>query len=376
VLGEVQILGQVKDAYNLAQQGGSTGVFLNRLLAAALHAGKRARSETEIGAGAVSFTSAAVALTRRIFSDLSDKHILIVGSGEFGRLAAEHFAAERPAGLLIVNRTRQRAEALAAGLGGEAGGLEDLPSMLRRADVVVTAVRTDRPVISEDMVRRALRDKSGGTMVFADLGVPRNVDPAVARLDNAFLYGLESLQTIVDQSLSRRRREMPRVEAIIEDELGHFFDWVRALEVTPVVRELRERFESIRARETEKHMRRLPAADRGAVEALTRAIVNKLLHHPTTKIRGINVGSEDGLLRLDTVRDLFGLNGAGEGAGGGASGGATESDHGERDVTAEAPAPAPAPAELAAGGVPAAEPLAADLDRAGRARAAGAEGKA
>jgi len=146
-------------------------------------------------------------------------------------------------------------------------------------------------------------------MVFADLGVPRNIDPAVSRLDNVFLYTLESLQTIVDQNLARRRREVPRVEAIVEEELERFFESVRALQVTPVVRELRDRFESIRALETEKHLKRFAASDRAAVEALTRSIVNKLLHLPTTKIREIDVASEKGILRLDAVREVFGMNG-------------------------------------------------------------------
>ena len=309
VVGEAQILGQVKDAYNMAREGGSAGAFLDRLLAAAIHAGKRAHSETEIGSGSVSFTSATVSLTKKIFRDLSDKRVLIVGAGEFGRLAAEHFAEERPAALLIANRTRERAEALAAHVGGEAFGLDEVPALLRRADVVVSAVHTDRPVVGADSVRQALRDRSGRTMVFADLGVPRNIDPAVSRLDNVFLYTLESLQTIVDQNLARRRREVPRVEAIVEEELERFFQSVRALQVTPVVRELRDRFESIRALETEKHLKRFAASDRAAVEALTRSIVNKLLHLPTTKIREIDVASEKGILRLDAVREVFGMNG-------------------------------------------------------------------
>lgn len=322
VLGEVQILGQVKDAYSLACRGGSTGVFLNRLLEAALRAGKRARAETEIGSGPVSFTSAAVALTKKIFSDLSDKHVLVVGAGEFGRLAAQHFAAERPAGLILANRTRERAAALAKELGGEPVDLQEVGATLRRADVIVMATRAAHPLLDEETVRRAMRERAGRALVFADLGVPRNVDPAVSPLDNVFLYTLDSLKTIVDQNLARRRREIPRVEAIVDEELERFFRWTRALEVTPVVRELRERFESIRAREIEKHLPRLAPADHAAVEALTRAIVNKLLHHPTTRIRAIDADSPDGLVRLDAVRELFDLDA--DVAPGPASGGSLE----------------------------------------------------
>jgi len=323
VVGEVQILGQVKDAYSLACQGGSAGVFLSRLLETALRAGKRARAETEIGAGAVSFTSAAVTLTKKIFSDLADKHVLVVGAGEFGRLAAQHFAGERPAEIVIANRTRARAEAVAGEIGGgaQAADLRDLEPLLRRADVVVTAVASGHPVFDEEMVRRVVRERNGSSLVFADLGVPRNVAPSVSRLDNVFLYSLESLQTIVDQNLARRRREVPRVEAIVEEEIEHFYLWMRGLQVTPVVKELRERFESIRAREVEARLRQMNPADRNAVEALTRSIVNKLLHRPTTQIRMIDADSPDGLIRLDAVRELFGLDATGadaDGAGGAA----------------------------------------------------------
>lgn len=316
VLGEVQILGQVKEAYNLACQGGSAGVFLSRLLETALRAGKRARSETEIGAGAVSFTSAAVTLTKKIFSDLSDKHVLIVGAGEFGRLAAQHFLAERPGELVVANRTRAHAEKLCEELDGGAqpADLRELEALLRRADVVVSAVTASQPILDEDTVRHVARERAGRALVLADLGVPRNVAPSAARLDNVFLYSLESLQTIVDQNLAKRRREIPRVEAIVEEEIERYFQWTRGLQVTPVVKELRERFEAIRAHEVETRLRGLNPADRSAVDALTRSIINKILHRPTTQIRSIDVTSPEGLSRLDAVRELFGLDGAGTNA--------------------------------------------------------------
>jgi len=312
VLGEVQILGQVREAYSLACQGGSAGVFLGRLLDTALRAGKRARAETDIGSGAVSFTAAAVSLTKKIFSDFSDKNVLVVGSGEFGRLAAQHFAAERPASLVIANRTRARAESLCEELESpaQAADLRDLDALVRRADIVVTAVTVDQPILDEEMVRRALRDRGGRPLVFADFGVPRNVAPSVAKLDNVFLYSLESLRTIVDQNLARRRREIPRVETIVEEEIEKFYQWMRGLQVTPVVKELRDRFEAIRAREVESRLRSLSPADRQTVDALTRSLVNKLLHRPTTQIRAIDLAAPDGLSRIGAVRELFGLDGA------------------------------------------------------------------
>lgn len=308
VLGEAEILGQVKEAYNLACEGGSAGVLLNRLLSAALRVGKRARAETAIGAGAVSIASAAVALTTKIFSDLSDKRILVVGAGDTGSLAARHFAKLRPAGLLIANRTLESAVAVAEELSGNALPLAELASALAVADVVVCATRFPGALIDADLVRRVMRPRGDRPLVIVDIAVPRNVDPAVDRLDSVFSYSIDALQTIVDANLVRRRREVPRVEAIIDEEVDSFFKWVRSLEVTPVVRALRERFEQIRAEEVRRHERDFDGAARERLDALTQGLVNKLLHGPTVRIKQFDLDSEDGLVRLDTVRDLFGLH--------------------------------------------------------------------
>jgi glutamyl-tRNA reductase len=307
VLGEMQVLGQVKDAYELACEGGGAGLFLHRLLASAFRAGKRARTETGIGAGAVSFASAAVSLTTKIFSDLSDKRVLVIGAGEFGRLTAQHFASEKPAGLMISNRTPERAKALASELGGEEVPYDALFPSVVRADVVVCATRSPGPIITADLARRAMRERASRPLVCVDLAVPRDVDASVAQLDNVFVYALEVLRTIMEQNLSRRRRDVPRVEAIVEDEVEKFFLWARSLEVTPVVRELRERFEAIRQEELRRHMNQFREDQRGHVEALTRSLVNKLLHHPTTRIKGFDLESGDGLVRLDAVREIFDL---------------------------------------------------------------------
>jgi glutamyl-tRNA reductase len=307
MLGEMQILGQVKDAYAMASEGASAGVFMNRLLSTALRVGKRARAETEIGAGAVSIASAAVTLTTKIFSDLSSKHVLLVGAGDTGRLAAKHFAEERPAGMMIANRTIERAQAVAQEMGGEALSIEALGEALRWADVVVCATRAPGVMIDAAMVRRAMHNRGERSLVLVDIAVPRDVDPACAHLDNVFVYSIDALKTIVDQNLSRRRREVPKVEAIVEEEIEGFFEWVRSLEVAPIVRGLTQHFEAIRAEEVRRQIHRLPGADRNQIEALTKAIINKILHNPITRIKAFDRESEDGLIRLDTVRELFGL---------------------------------------------------------------------
>ncbi|HEY7412295.1 MAG TPA: glutamyl-tRNA reductase [Vicinamibacteria bacterium] len=307
VLGEPQILGQVKDALDLGTEGRAVGPFIGRLLMEAVRVGKRARAETEIGAGAVSVASAAVALTRKIFSDLAGKRVLVVGAGETGRLAARHFAEQRPAEIVIVNRTLERAESLAAELDGRALPLSALPEALARADVLVTATGSPGPLISAEHLRLAMRERGRRPMVVMDIAVPRDVDPAAARLDNVFLHSIDALRALVDQNLTRRRHAVPRVLAIVDEEVARFFDWVRALGVTPVVRALREHFESLREAELERHRKHFDPALHARLDALTRALVNKLLHQPTTAIKGFDRSTHEGLLRLDAARELFGL---------------------------------------------------------------------
>jgi glutamyl-tRNA reductase len=243
----------------------------------------------------------------RIFSDLSEKKVLLVGAGETGRLAAKHFAEAHPAKILIANRTFDKARAIADELGGEAIPLEALPGAIQQADVVVCATRAPGVMIDARMVKHAMRERGSRSLVFVDIAVPRDVDPAVAKLDNVFLYSIDALQTIVDQNLARRRREAPRVEAIVAEEVDRFFQWMRSLEATPIVRQLCDRFEKIRAEELQRHLSHLPNADRERLEALTKGIVNKLLHNPITRIKAFDLESEDGLIRLDAVRELFAL---------------------------------------------------------------------
>jgi glutamyl-tRNA reductase len=289
---------------------------LNRLLPTALRAGKRARAETEIGVGTASVASAAVGLAAMVFGDLTRRRVLVVGAGATARLAAQHFAKRRPAALRIANRTPERAASLAAELGGEALGLEELPRALARSDVVVCATASPAPLIDGEMVRGALRDRPRQSLVILDLAVPRNVEPAVANLENVFLHAIDAVQTIVDLNLARRRRAIPRVEAIVEQELEGFFAWLRSLETTPTLRALRERFEAIRAEEVRRHGGGLTREDADRLERLTKSLVNKLLHGPTTRIKACDPGSPEGSLRLDAVRDLFGLGATdgGEGA--------------------------------------------------------------
>jgi glutamyl-tRNA reductase len=307
VLGEAEILGQVKDALAEAVAESAVGTVLDRLLTTALRAGKRARTETEIGAGTVSVASAAVALASKVFSDLQERHVLVVGAGETARLAGQHFALRRPAALRVANRTPERAALLAHALGGEAVPIDTLSSAVAAADVVVFATSAGRPLLRSETVREAVRARRGRPLLLLDLGVPRNVEAEVAALDGVFLHTVDAVRGHVDENLGRRRRAVPRVEAIVEEELSTFLDWVRSLEVTPTLRALRERFEEVRAAEVGRHLGRFSKEDAERVESLTRSLVNKLLHTPMTRLKALANGNGEDLRRLDAVRELFDL---------------------------------------------------------------------
>ncbi len=320
VLGEAEILGQVRDALALASAEGAMGSLLDRLVTTALRAGKRARTETEIGAGTVSVASAAVALAGKVFSDLGGREVLVIGAGDTARLAGQHFALRRPKALRIANRTAARAEALASAFGGEALPWSSLAAALVRSDVIVCATSAPRPILGGEDVREAMRGRRGRPLLVLDLGVPRNVEPEVADLEGVFLHTVDAVRGHVDENLGRRRRAVPRVEAIVEEELSSFLDWVRTLEVTPTLRALRERFEAVRAEEVGRHLGRFSKEDAERVESLTRSLVNRLLHTPITRLKALGVEGGPDRRRLDAVREIFDLEAAkgGRGEAGGA----------------------------------------------------------
>jgi glutamyl-tRNA reductase len=308
IVGEVQILGQVHEAFEIARRAGTAGPLMQRLLDAAFRVGKRVRSETEVGVGAVSVSYAGVSLASRIFSDMGQRTALLIGAGETGRLAALHLKEEGVGQIVVVNRTYEKAVELASDLGGRAVPFDQIEKAMAGAHIVVTATASPVPVVRQEMVRRVFASRGGRTLLFIDLAVPRDVEPSVAKLENVFLYDIDALEGLVRANLERRTREIPKVEAIIHEELDHFLKWYGALEVAPLIRELRERFENVRALEVEKYGRKLCDKDREQIEALTKGIVNKLLHDPTVNIKSFQRHGSGMLGRLDTVRRLFGLS--------------------------------------------------------------------
>jgi glutamyl-tRNA reductase len=317
IVGEVQILGQVHDAFEIAQRAGSTGPLMHRLLEAAFRVGKRVRTETEIAIGAVSVSYAAVTLASRIFSDLDKRAALLVGSGETAALAARHLLDMGVGQITVTNRTFERAVALAAELGAVAVPFSSLEDAMGTASIVVTATASPEPVISRDLVKRVLGGRKNRPLLILDIAVPRDVEPSVREVPNVFLYDIDALEGLVRENLERRRREIPRVETIIREEMELFYRWYGGLEVTPVIRELREHYERVRDRELEKALPRFCEKDREQVEALTRSLVNKLLHEPTMAIRELPRSGAGTLARMELVRRLFGLGDTGKNDGGG-----------------------------------------------------------
>ncbi len=303
IQGEAQILGQVHRAHELAREADGVGPILDRLFMTAFRGAKRARSESGIGRGAVSVASAAVELAVKVVGPLGKKTALVVGAGETGRLVAQHLSSESPHELWITNRTPERGRALAAEVGGHFLELPHLPELLQRADVVVVAASAPQPLITRASAHEAIRRRRHST-IFIDISVPRNVEPSVNELDNAFVYDVDALQEVVRENLARRAGEIPRVELILDEEIRQFSRWLGSLGAGPLIAQLREHFEQVRRDEVRRHSRGLGADQAEVLERVTRGILNKFLHGPTVHLR--NGGASDPE-SIEAVRRIFQL---------------------------------------------------------------------
>ncbi|MFO7768823.1 MAG: glutamyl-tRNA reductase [bacterium] len=308
MIGEPEILGQVKDALAYAENNGTAGTLLHKLFEGAVHTGKRARAETGVGEGALSVAYAAVGLASKVFADMNRHRVLVVGAGETGALAGRHFADLHPAALTVVNRTLERGQALAEELGGRARPWEERYEALEEADVVVTATSAPEPVIRAAELGRVMKARSRRPMVVVDIASPRDVDPKAAGLDNVFLYDLDALESVVEQNRARRAKEIPKAERIVSEEVDRFFTWHDTLEVAPIIRAFRQAFTETALAEAEKQAKHFQDKDREMLQKYTRSLVNKLLHHPTVRIKEIDRSSRSGLAKLEAVTDLFDLD--------------------------------------------------------------------
>jgi glutamyl-tRNA reductase len=282
VLGEPQILGQMKDAVRAAEQAGGLGTYLHQLFQRSFAVAKEVRTTTEIGAHSVSMAAAAVRLSQRIFDRIADQHVLFIGAGEMIELCATHFAAQSPKSITVANRTLERGEALAARFNGRAIRLAELPGQLPQFDIVITSTASSLPLIGLGLVERAIKARRHRPMFMVDLAVPRDIEPEVARLDDVFLYGVDDLAQVVQTGIESRQAAVAQAEAIIETRVQSFMHWVGDRAVVPVIRELHDASEALRLAELERARRMLARGDdpEAVLDALSRGLTAKFLHGP------------------------------------------------------------------------------------------------
>jgi len=310
VMGEPQILGQVKEAYHRAVENKATGLILNKVLHHAFHVAKRVRTETSIAGNAVSVSYAAVELAKKIFGNLEGKTVLLVGAGEMSELAARHLINQGVKRFLIANRTYSRAQQMAEVFRGTAIEFEQLAEKVGEADIVITSTGATGYVITKEMVAKALRRRKNRLLFLIDIAVPRDVEPEAGEIDNVFLYNIDDLQEVVDENIKGRRQEAEKAEAIIEEEVVKCRAWMNSLAVVPTIVSLRGKVEHIIKREIEKSgswMRNLSDEERNNVEILAASIVNKIIHDPIASLK--EESQENGAASyLVAVRRLFKLD--------------------------------------------------------------------
>jgi len=310
VVGDFQILNQIKEGFRLAQDRNTIGLLLNRLVQSAYHVGKRARSESRISEGAVSISYAAVELATKIFENLSKKSALLVGIGETGELTARHLAAKGIGKLLVTNRTRAKAENLTASLGGTVVEFEQLDDAMAVVDIILTSVESPHYIVTASQLSDVMKKRSHKPLCIIDIGVPRNVEPSANAIENIFLHDVDALSGAVDQNLQKRQLEIPKINLIIFEELRKFHGWYSSLEANPTIADLHTHFEDIRQSEVTKHVNRFSSeSDKELLELVTKRIVNKLLHIPTTELKnGYDEPDEVKRKKIAILRALFGLN--------------------------------------------------------------------
>lgn len=309
VLGEAQILGQVKTAYDFAFENSTTGRIFNKLFRQSFEVGKRVRTETEIGENAVSVSYAAIELAKRVFDTLEGRTVFILGAGKMSELTARHLKASGVSRTLVANRTFARAEELAAKFDGEPVPYEERYTYMKQADIVVSATAATEYVITKDELAKSATHRRD-PLFLIDIAVPRDIDPACGELREVYVYDVDALQGVIDANLEERQRQAKLAEGIIAEEMRTFESWLESMEVVPTIAAMRAMAESIRNDEMQRAFRRLGGLDEKeleVIEKLTCSIVNKMLHEPTSKLREAS-GGRHGVAAIETARYLYGLD--------------------------------------------------------------------
>jgi len=311
LIGDNQIFKQVKDSFQIADEENFIGFYLKKIMDFSLRVGKRSISETAISEGAVTVSFAAVQLIEKIFANLSKKSALIIGTGETGEIASKHLRDKGVTRLALTNRTFDKAEKLAKELNTAVFPFDNFKEHLYKFDIIVSATGSQELILTKDDIQKAMKKRNLEPMVIVDIAVPRDVDPESKNLENVFYNDIDSLNIIVELNLQKRKNEIPKVEKIIYDELNNFSEWLNSLQVSHVIKSLRDKFESIKFEEVQNNINRFSVDDREKLELVTKRIINKILHQPTNEIKKLatETNTQDlNRIKLSLVQELFGLN--------------------------------------------------------------------
>ena len=311
LIGDNQIFKQVKDSFLAAEENEFAGFIMKRIFDTAIRTGKRAITETRISEGAVTVSYAAVQLIEKIFSNLHKKSALVIGTGETGEIAAKHLRDRGIGRLALTNRTFEKAEKLANELNTAVFPFNSFKDHLHKFDIVISATSSEELLIKKEDVQKAMKLRNSDSVVLMDIAIPRDIDPETKSIENVFYHDIDSLNIIVEQNLAKRRDEIPRVEKIIDEEVEAFFEWHNSLQAAPTIKTLRDYFEEIRADEVSKNINKFSEDDKEKLEIITKRIINKILHQPTTELRKVSENNQslnESAEKISVIRNLFGLD--------------------------------------------------------------------
>ncbi|MDP1759640.1 MAG: glutamyl-tRNA reductase [Thermodesulfovibrionales bacterium] len=308
VVGEPQILGQIKDAFEFSLRKKATGILLNKLMKKAISVAKRIRTETKIAENAVSISFAAVELAKKIFTDLSTKSFMLLGAGDMAELAARHLTNSGVRDVIVANRTYETGCELAKEFNGRAVRFEDFMREMVNTDIVICSTGASKYVLMKEQMQKIIKERKHKPVFIIDISVPRNIDPEINNIDNVYLYDVDDLHGIIDTNKLERQKEAEKAERIIEEEIETFQKWLASLDAVPTIVALRDRADAVKKEEIEKLLNKLPSLgekEREAVEYMASAIINKLIHPPTTALKE---DSEDRDILIAAIRKLYGLD--------------------------------------------------------------------
>ncbi|MDW7680292.1 MAG: glutamyl-tRNA reductase [bacterium] len=305
VLGEAQILGQLKNGYRCAAEAGTTGLLINKLFHHAFRTGKRVRNETRFGEGAVSIGSVAVELAKKIYLDIAEKKVALIGAGEMAAQTAAHLTNYGIRNIFILNRTFDKAIQLARRTGGVALSYDKLESILTAVDIVIASTSAKKPIITREVLLRIMENRKNRPLLIIDISVPRNIDPSVKQVYNTYVYDIDDLKNIVDQNWAVRKKEIPRAEKIINEEQNAFMSWYQSLSSLNTIQQLHLYFEDIRKKELSRNKKYFKQEDWEQMEKFSRSLMKKFLHNPITRLK--TCSDEENWCDRCTVKKIFGV---------------------------------------------------------------------